>query len=118
MSKPASFRYEDFGHRMIIYESNGSNLYREISKHYCQEGLHHAHGHAGRRLFETDGQGAEGMKSLFSMVSWMGLFRVWQRNFIVYRQNWKISFMAPLLEPLFYLLAFGVRLERPGGKYP
>jgi lipooligosaccharide transport system ATP-binding protein len=29
---------EDFGHRMIIYESNGSSLYREISKQYCQEG--------------------------------------------------------------------------------
>jgi lipooligosaccharide transport system permease protein len=51
------------------------------------------------------------MKSLFSLVSWMGLFRVWQRNFIVYRQNWKISFMAPILEPLFYLLAFGYGLS-------
>jgi lipooligosaccharide transport system ATP-binding protein len=30
--------HEDFGHRMIIYESNGGNLYQEISKHYCQEG--------------------------------------------------------------------------------
>ena len=47
------------------------------------------------------------MKSIFSMVSWMGLFRVWQRNFIVYLQNWKIRFMAPILEPLFYLVAFG-----------
>lgn len=38
-------------------------------------------------------------------------FRVWQRNFSVYRQNWKISFIPPLLEPLFYLLAFGVGLS-------
>ena len=26
--------------------------------------------------------------------------RVWQRNFSIYRQNWKISFVPPLLEPL------------------
>lgn len=51
------------------------------------------------------------MRGLLSMVSWMGLFRVWQRNFIVYRQNWKISFLAPILEPLFYLLAFGYGLS-------
>jgi lipooligosaccharide transport system permease protein len=38
-------------------------------------------------------------------------FRVWQRNFTVYQQNWKISFVPPLLEPLLYLLAFGVGLS-------
>ena len=37
-------------------------------------------------------------------------YRVWQRNWTVYRQSWKISFIPPLLEPLFYLLAFGVGL--------
>ena len=37
-------------------------------------------------------------------------FRVWQRNFVVYRKTWKIGFIPPLLEPLFYLLAFGVGL--------
>ena len=36
--------------------------------------------------------------------------RVWQRNMAVYRQSWKISFIPPLLEPLFYLLAFGIGL--------
>jgi lipooligosaccharide transport system permease protein len=36
--------------------------------------------------------------------------RVWQRNFGVYRQTWKISFVPPLLEPLLYLLAFGMGL--------
>ena len=36
--------------------------------------------------------------------------RVWQRDFTVYRKTWKISFVPPLLEPLFYLLAFGVGL--------
>ena len=36
---------------------------------------------------------------------------VWQRNFTVYRKTWKINFIPPLLEPLFYLLAFGVGLS-------
>jgi lipooligosaccharide transport system permease protein len=36
--------------------------------------------------------------------------RVWQRNLLVYRRTWKINFLPPLLEPLFYLLAFGVGL--------
>ncbi|HOV85617.1 MAG TPA: ABC transporter permease [Syntrophobacteraceae bacterium] len=38
-------------------------------------------------------------------------FRVWQRNFLVYRRIWKINFLPPLLEPFFYLLAFGVGLS-------
>lgn len=38
------------------------------------------------------------------------LWRVWQRNFAVYRHNWKISFIPPLLEPLLYLVAFGAGL--------
>jgi len=36
--------------------------------------------------------------------------RVWARNFTVYRKTWKISFIPPLLEPLFYLVAFGAGL--------
>lgn len=36
--------------------------------------------------------------------------RVWQRNFVVYQKTWKIGFIPPLLEPLFYLIAFGVGL--------
>jgi lipooligosaccharide transport system permease protein len=36
--------------------------------------------------------------------------RIWQRNAVIYRQNWKISFIPPLLEPLLYILAFGVGL--------
>ena len=36
--------------------------------------------------------------------------RVWQRNFGVYRRTWQISFLPPLLEPLLYILAFGVGL--------
>jgi len=37
-------------------------------------------------------------------------WHVWQRNYSVYKQNWKISFIPPLLEPLFYILAFGLGL--------
>jgi lipooligosaccharide transport system permease protein len=37
--------------------------------------------------------------------------RVWQRNLRVYRQTWKISFLPPLLEPIFYLTAFGIGLS-------
>jgi lipooligosaccharide transport system permease protein len=39
------------------------------------------------------------------------LLRVWQRNLIVYKKTWKINFLPPLLEPLFYLVAFGVGLS-------
>lgn len=35
-------------------------------------------------------------------------WRVWQRNLTVYRESWQVNFVPPLLEPLFYLLAFGV----------
>ncbi len=37
-------------------------------------------------------------------------FKVWYRNFLVYRRVWKIDFLLPLLEPIFYLLAFGLGL--------
>ena len=44
--------------------------------------------------------------------------RVWQRNFAVYRKTWKISFIPPMLEPLFYLLAFGYGLSAFIGDIP
>lgn len=34
--------------------------------------------------------------------------RIWQRNLTVYRESWKVNFLPPLLEPFFYLLAFGI----------
>jgi len=43
-------------------------------------------------------------------ISWL-FWRVWQRNLIVYRRIWKVNFLPPLLEPLFYLLAFGMGLS-------
>lgn len=42
-------------------------------------------------------------------ISWR-LIRVWQRNWDVYLKTWKINFLPPLLEPIFYLLAFGAGL--------
>ncbi|MHB8829582.1 MAG: ABC transporter permease [Syntrophales bacterium] len=38
------------------------------------------------------------------------LLRVWQRNLLVYMKSWKIRSLPPLLEPIFYLAAFGVGL--------
>lgn len=34
--------------------------------------------------------------------------RVWHRNVIVYRRIWKINFLVPLFEPVFYILAFSL----------
>ena len=42
--------------------------------------------------------------------------RVWQRNLTVYQKIWKISFVPPLFEPLFYLLAFGIGFGALVGK--
>ncbi len=44
--------------------------------------------------------------------------RVWQRNLTAYRQSWKISFIPPLLEPFFYILAFGLGLSGMVGNIP
>lgn len=51
------------------------------------------------------------MNGIPSMSVSRRFLRVWQRNATVYRKIWKISFIPPLLEPLFYLLAFGVGLS-------
>jgi lipooligosaccharide transport system permease protein len=34
--------------------------------------------------------------------------RVWRRNLLTYRRIWKVNFITPLLEPLLYILAFGL----------
>jgi len=41
---------------------------------------------------------------------------VWQRDLKVYKKTWKINFIPPLLEPLLYLLAFGLGLGAMVGK--
>jgi len=46
----------------------------------------------------------------------MRLWRVWQRNLTVYRKTWKVSFLPPLLEPIFYLAAFGAGMGRLVGE--
>lgn len=33
---------------------------------------------------------------------------VWIRNLITYRKIWRVNFLVPLLEPAFYILAFGL----------
>lgn len=33
---------------------------------------------------------------------------VWFRNLVTYRRIWKVNFLVPLLEPGFYILAFGL----------
>ena len=45
--------------------------------------------------------------NILSDLSWRFL-RVWWRNLIVYRRLWKVNFLVPLLEPAFYILAFGL----------
>jgi lipooligosaccharide transport system permease protein len=45
-------------------------------------------------------------------------WRVWRRNLAVYRQNWMVSFLTPMLEPFLYLLAFGVGFSRLVGEVP
>lgn len=49
------------------------------------------------------------MRKIIKNISWRS-WRVWQRNFDVYKATWKVNFIPPLLEPLLYLLAFGVGL--------
>lgn len=44
--------------------------------------------------------------------------RVWQRNWVVHRRSWIVGFLPPLLEPLLYLLAFGVGLSALVGNIP
>jgi lipooligosaccharide transport system permease protein len=49
------------------------------------------------------------MKMPLKYISWRAI-RVWQRNFDVYKATWKVNFLPPVLEPLLFLLAFGVGL--------
>ncbi len=44
------------------------------------------------------------------LISWRFL-SVWKRNLIVYRRIWQVNFLVPLLEPAFYILAFGLGFQ-------
>jgi lipooligosaccharide transport system permease protein len=50
------------------------------------------------------------MKPSGAMPLSLRCMHVWRRNLTVYGKIWKISFLPPLLEPCFYLLAFGMGL--------
>ena len=43
----------------------------------------------------------------FARVSLLDAWAVWLRNMEVYRRMWKMLFAAPLIEPVFSILAFG-----------
>jgi lipooligosaccharide transport system permease protein len=51
------------------------------------------------------------MNNVLSIRLSKRFIRVWQRNLTVYQRIWKVVFLPPLLEPLFYLVAFGVGLS-------
>ncbi len=38
------------------------------------------------------------------------VWNVWRRNFDVFMKTWKVNFLPPLLEPIFYLVAMGYGL--------
>jgi len=38
------------------------------------------------------------------------VWKVWMRNFDVFKKTWKVNFLPPLLEPIFYLVALGFGL--------
>ena len=41
---------------------------------------------------------------------------VWMRNLVTYRRIWRVNFLVPLLEPGFYILAFGLGFSGLIGK--
>lgn len=49
--------------------------------------------------------------------SWRFL-TVWKRNLVTYRRIWRVSFITPLMEPLFYILAFGLGFSGLIGPVP
>ncbi|NUN47613.1 MAG: ABC transporter permease [Candidatus Brocadiae bacterium] len=46
------------------------------------------------------------------------IFTVWRRNLDVYRVTWKVNFLPPILEPIFYLVAFSAGLGGFVGTVP
>ncbi len=40
-------------------------------------------------------------------ISWR-FHHVWMRNLVTYRRIWRVNFLVPLMEPAFYILAFGL----------
>lgn len=48
------------------------------------------------------------MKPAFLNTISLRFRHVWFRNLVTYRRIWKVNFLVPLLEPAFYILAFGL----------
>lgn len=46
------------------------------------------------------------------------VWRVWRRNFDVFMKTYKVNFFPPLLEPIFYLAAFGLGLGQFVSGFP
>ena len=55
------------------------------------------------------------MREILSNLSFRAL-RVWQRDADVYFTTWKTEFLPPLLEPVLYVLAFGLGLGQLVGQ--
>ena len=53
--------------------------------------------------------------NITTCLSWR-FGKVWLRNLVVYRRIWKVNFITPLLEPLFYILSFGLGFSGLIGK--
>ncbi|MBI5607229.1 MAG: ABC transporter permease [Deltaproteobacteria bacterium] len=70
-----------------------------------------------RKVFHFRFQTSDSELRTPNRLSWR-LVRVWQRNWDVYLKTWKINFLPPLLEPIFYLLAFGAGLGYLVGQIP
>lgn len=47
---------------------------------------------------------------LRSTVTFWGVYAVWRRHFKVFQNTWIVNFLPPILEPIVYLIAFGVGL--------
>jgi lipooligosaccharide transport system permease protein len=43
-------------------------------------------------------------------LSWR-FIKIWQRNLLTYQKIWKVNFLTPLIEPMLYILAFGMGLS-------
>jgi lipooligosaccharide transport system permease protein len=43
----------------------------------------------------------------FGRVDWVDVYAVWRRNMLVHLRLWKVHMVAPVIEPIFTVLAFG-----------
>lgn len=53
---------------------------------------------------------SQSSKSALPFSVW-GAYSVWRRHASVYLSTWRVNFLPPISEPLFYLLAFGLGLS-------